>query len=946
MRYSEEQEAIFRAPQGFNVAVANAGTGKCVHPSMRVEINGQPMTMGEIWEKYAEEPVKMGEGWYAFSSKKLKTKTRDGHQWKVIEVTALYRQFVNEALVVIGLHTGERLICTQQHRPFDGTEYIRAEEVREGMQLAKPERNTAEPHHDRDYRGRHRRNIFQETVRALLEEGLEFGTVISVQHLQYRGWVYDLSVLPTRNYVVEGILTHNTECCAEFFVRHYMEEERKMFPRLGKDEHATGRAQDQMFKLFRVVTFTRKAAQNLDERIMRKLERAGVIIGQDGYGRDRRICRTLDSYLASWHRNPLVFSNWCKLYPERVGSLSAWLGRSLPEEEARRWVWHAPEKLTNLLWLGLHGNRRGFPINLDTLIEEGRERARRNPDIGRAHQQVLASLEQAILETHGPYLEMDRERKHPGCSPGRRKEIEEKLVLWSGVQKQAQEAAGLYDFVRSRGYRPETPGPLVADAMLNQIALTDWASVVPLHELMTEYDRVKTRSCILDYQDLLEQIHAVMRDKTSRWVMDRANEYPRYGIRAKYVIWDETQDNNPYQFWVLRMLCGTADSGYKCLAIGDPKQSIYHFRGATPGQFNGMIERQLEKAPGQVFTLSRSFRSSQAVVALGNEIARILPERPGMVVDSDTIHEEEGFIRCAPPIRTEAEITEWVKARVAEIRRDQGKDVSVYFLVRANKETHPLAKWSLDQDNIEMMTIHAAKGLEADYVFVLGLVAGQFPDVRCQWDQEANLMYVAATRARTGLYLCPHLVTEETDKQNHTTHEVESGPSPFFLKVPGLKKAAMEAGWSEEKLRGGLLTHKEKQAIMLSQITKNIVALKESAARIEAKKPVWEILTDENNEVLQAIIPTKKSQTKITLEGRKAQTPKSAITLTSEEIAKLRKELGSHFIRNKTTRGISKERLEKAEHLGWVGRAKNGYAFTPLFNEALKEAARPPAKAF
>jgi DNA helicase-2/ATP-dependent DNA helicase PcrA len=62
------------------------------------------------------------------------------------------------------------------------------------------------------------------------------------------------------------------------------------------------------------------------------------------------------------------------------------------------------------------------------------------------------------------------------------------------------------------------------------------------------------------------------------------------------------------------------------------------------------------------------------------------------------------------------------------------------------------------QDALQLMTVHAAKGLEFDAVFVTGLEEGLFPHENSFNDQkgleeERRLMYVAVTRARKRLYL-------------------------------------------------------------------------------------------------------------------------------------------------------------------------------------------------
>jgi DNA helicase II / ATP-dependent DNA helicase PcrA len=62
------------------------------------------------------------------------------------------------------------------------------------------------------------------------------------------------------------------------------------------------------------------------------------------------------------------------------------------------------------------------------------------------------------------------------------------------------------------------------------------------------------------------------------------------------------------------------------------------------------------------------------------------------------------------------------------------------------------------QEAVQMMTVHAAKGLEFDAVFITGLEEGLFPHENSLsshegLEEERRLMYVAITRARARLYL-------------------------------------------------------------------------------------------------------------------------------------------------------------------------------------------------
>ncbi|MEO6973149.1 MAG: UvrD-helicase domain-containing protein [Rhodoferax sp.] len=90
---------------------------------------------------------------------------------------------------------------------------------------------------------------------------------------------------------------------------------------------------------------------------------------------------------------------------------------------------------------------------------------------------------------------------------------------------------------------------------------------------------------------------------------------------------------------------------------------------------------------------------------------------------------------------------------------DTGETLSplVAFLTHAALESGD-NQAQAGQDAVQLMTVHSAKGLEFDCVFITGLEEGLFPHENSMTDQggleeERRLMYVAITRARKRLYL-------------------------------------------------------------------------------------------------------------------------------------------------------------------------------------------------
>jgi len=72
-------------------------------------------------------------------------------------------------------------------------------------------------------------------------------------------------------------------------------------------------------------------------------------------------------------------------------------------------------------------------------------------------------------------------------------------------------------------------------------------------------------------------------------------------------------------------------------------------------------------------------------------------------------------------------------------------------------------------DKLVLSTVHSAKGLEWNTVFVISLAEGKFPVSQVlpgeQWEEERRLLYVAATRAKKNLYMTYPREVMSVDRQ-------------------------------------------------------------------------------------------------------------------------------------------------------------------------------------
>ncbi|MCA8969967.1 MAG: ATP-binding domain-containing protein, partial [Planctomycetes bacterium] len=102
-----------------------------------------------------------------------------------------------------------------------------------------------------------------------------------------------------------------------------------------------------------------------------------------------------------------------------------------------------------------------------------------------------------------------------------------------------------------------------------------------------------------------------------------------------------------------------------------------------------------------------------------------------------------------------------------------------------------------DDERLALMTVHAAKGLEFDHVFVVGCEETIFPhrnsSLPDEIEEERRLFYVAATRAREGL-----TVTRARSRDAFGSG-LQHNPPSRFLREGGLVTARQSSDYDEDR---------------------------------------------------------------------------------------------------------------------------------------------------
>lgn len=182
-------------------------------------------------------------------------------------------------------------------------------------------------------------------------------------------------------------------------------------------------------------------------------------------------------------------------------------------------------------------------------------------------------------------------------------------------------------------------------------------------DVFHEYQQLKQRQNLLDYDDLIERtIHLLTQPDISPWILHKLDG----GIH--HLLVDEAQDTNPDQWRVILALTEdflTPHQTQRTLfVVGDVKQSIYSFQGASPHDFIQLREWFREKcqAIGQAWydiDLIASFRSTPEILAIVDKIVNQQEHRVAIQLhDQETRHlafrsEHQGSVCLLPAILTD-----------------------------------------------------------------------------------------------------------------------------------------------------------------------------------------------------------------------------------------------------------------------------------------------------
>ena len=239
-------------------------------------------------------------------------------------------------------------------------------------------------------------------------------------------------------------------------------------------------------------------------------------------------------------------------------------------------------------------------------------------------------------------------------------------------------------------------------------------------EINSIYNKYKKDKKAIDYDDMVNN-YLIGLEKNEYWIQEPRN-------KIKFILVDEFQDTDLTQLKWLQLL-----NPERLVVVGDDWQAIYGFRGATTDPF-----LNLDKyfSPLTRLYLSTNYRSDKNIIEVSK--VPILKNKKNISKNILPFSNESGKVK----VFKISGKNDW-----DEIIFEINKNISSMVLVRTNYRIKKLIKLGVKENQI--LTIHSAKGLEFENVFI-DLTDGWSSTYNNNenYEEERRVLYVGLSRAK------------------------------------------------------------------------------------------------------------------------------------------------------------------------------------------------------
>jgi ATP-dependent helicase/nuclease subunit A len=354
------------------------------------------------------------------------------------------------------------------------------------------------------------------------------------------------------------------------------------------------------------VTYTRRAAAELDERVRRRLMEVGRVdlahrLGAARIGTVHAVCqRLVEDYAFELGLSPDL-----RTLDERLAEhvLSDVLAAVLTDDELG-----AIEELGRRM-----DEMRSFSHQLKSLVDQARAQGLSVEELARAGERSRARLRSLLPGPVGDAAEIEDAFLAAIEHALKRAEHEDGPLNDRDVRTAREVAHALRNGQPAPWSRWLSLSRLGPPARAHVLHPTLREDMLRAHDLLygvasrglAQYAQSKRAWGVVDFVD--QELHALT-------ILRRVDLRARLAEDIRFVLVDEVQDTSPQQLEIFRALTRIAERSFW---VGDRKQSIFGFRGADPSVLQDAVAHDVTETSAP---LSISRRSRRPLVALTSAV--------------------------------------------------------------------------------------------------------------------------------------------------------------------------------------------------------------------------------------------------------------------------------------------------------------------------------------
>ena len=286
-------------------------------------------------------------------------------------------------------------------------------------------------------------------------------------------------------------------------------------------------------------------------------------------------------------------------------------------------------------------------------------------------------------------------------------------------------------------------------------------SISKFLKVYNEFDKLMFDKKKLGFSDMIGMCQKLL--------LENKEVLKYYQRKFKYILIDEFQDINKSQYDIIKLICKSKN----IFVVGDDDQSIYAFRGSSPGIMKSFLK---DYRSSKVINLDINYRSVDNIVRHSRKLIERNIDRfnKDLVANNKNIGKftVKGFIDSRDENKYIINcIQQYIKLGISldniailyrtnvlpyAIISDLNK-ANIPFNIKESKKNANEDIKATNENKLSLMTFHMSKGLEYKVVFIIDANDGIVPHKKsirsCDIETERRLFYVAMTRAKTDLHI-------------------------------------------------------------------------------------------------------------------------------------------------------------------------------------------------